>query len=109
MAASDDDSSAVDADDPPGTDADEQSAADEGDATTTPPPPDPQSRAFRRQQFLVGSAGSVLAGIAMTAFLLQTFPGLPLGGAAVGGILAAIFVFWLVDRSIFPGDDDAQT
>lgn len=108
MVASDDDSVAVTGDDPSGTETEDASASVENDTTQQPPEPDPQSQAFRRQQFLVGSAGSVLAGVAMTALLVQTFPALPLGGAAVGGILAATFVFWLVDRSIFPGDDDAD-
>ena len=92
--------------------ADPAPAAASGGATTPPAnadggeDPTPQSVELRRQQYFVGIAGGVIAGLALTTSLFQRFPDAPAALHVFAGVVAFGFVIWLVRKSVFPGEDD---
>ncbi|PSP27726.1 hypothetical protein BRC65_04235 [Halobacteriales archaeon QH_2_65_14] len=78
------------------------SDSDEGDGEFGPTA---QSDALRRQQYLVGVGGAVVAGLAMTVSSYQHFPELPTLVPVLAGLLSAGLVYGIVTRSLFPTEE----
>lgn len=68
--------------------------------------PTPQPKELRRQQYIVGVGGAVIAGLALAISSVQHFPELPVLVPILAGLFGGGIVYWIISNSLFPTEEE---